>query len=135
MKTCIYCKVEQALVCFNKQPGNKDGLNNSCKKCRLAYRSAQKKANPRKFKNYHLKHYYNITIEQYDELYLVQGGNCAICKLHSGNFERQLHVDHCHKTGQVRGLLCISCNRGIGFLQDSRTNLQAADAYLAKFTE
>ena len=135
MKTCIYCKVEQELIYFSKQPGNKDGLNNSCKKCRNVYKATRKKANPRKFKNYHLQHHYNITIEQYDELYLVQDGRCAICKTHSDNLNGPLHVDHSHVTGKVRGLLCLSCNRGIGFLKDSRINVQAADVYLAKFTE
>lgn len=61
-------------------------------------------------------------ITQYD-------GRCAICAgpCPSG---RQLAVDHDHITGQVRGLLCANCNRGIGLLQDSAAVAQAAADYL-----
>lgn len=130
MKTCIKCKVAQAFVYFDKQPGNKDGFNNSCKKCRKAYQAARKATNPKKFKDYKLQERYNITIAQYDQMYLAQSGCCAIC--HTGS-NKSLHVDHCHKTGKVRGLLCLSCNRGIGFLKDSRELLKAADEYLTAF--
>jgi hypothetical protein len=55
----------------------------------------------------------------------AQGGLCKIC-----GKEKRLVVDHCHETGQVRGMLCFSCNTGIGQLGDSVDMLKAAIAYL-----
>jgi hypothetical protein len=65
---------------------------------------------------------YGITVAQYEELLESQGGVCAICgrpetRIQQGKVKR-LHVDHCHSTGVVRGLLCAACNTGIGLLQD-----------------
>ncbi len=71
---------------------------------------------------------YGITNEEYRVLLLVQGGNCAIC----GNSPngRGLVIDHCHTTGQVRGLLCTTCNAGIGCLRDNLDLLASASSYL-----
>jgi len=66
----------------------------------------------RAFRKWHLKKNYGITPEQYDEMLERQGGGCAICGKPPG--ETALHVDHCHETGRVRGLLCFSCNAGLG---------------------
>lgn len=56
---------------------------------------------------------YGITEQQYDQLYTKQDGCCAVCKRHSSSFKKRLSVDHDHKTGDVRGLLCVHCNRYI----------------------
>lgn len=72
---------------------------------------------------------YGLTIEEYDELLVAQGYVCAICGgLNPDN--RRLAVDHCHKTGQVRGLLCDLCNRGLGLFLDEVTRLRQAAKYL-----
>ena len=67
-----------------------------------------------------LKNLYNITLEEYEELDKRQNSLCAICGQvnKSGN---RLGVDHCHKTGRVRGLLCFRCNTALGLLDDSST--------------
>lgn len=54
---------------------------------------------------------YGITEEQYDEIYRTQQGCCAVCKRAASNFKHRLAVDHDHKTGEIRGLLCLHCNR------------------------
>src|SRR6266496_6688256 len=54
---------------------------------------------------------YGITEKQYDELYRKQEGRCAVCKRAASSFRRRLSIDHDHKTGEIRGLLCLSCNR------------------------
>jgi len=54
---------------------------------------------------------YGITEADYERMYTAQNGCCAICKKHSSNFKRRLNIDHNHKTGQVRGLLCYRCNK------------------------
>lgn len=67
---------------------------------------------------------YGLTPEQFAQMHADQAGRCAIC----GDTCRC--VDHDHKTGKVRGLLCGSCNRALGFLKDSADICAAAAAYL-----
>ena len=75
---------------------------------------------------------------EYHELLARQGGACAVC--HDKNNsettmrrgKRGLHVDHDHKTGQVRGLLCNGCNRALGFTGDRPEVLRAAADYLER---
>ena len=73
---------------------------------------------------------YGITEEIYEKILVAQKGVCAIC----GNHQRykRLAVDHDHKTGQVRGLLCENCNRGLGRFFDSTFRLRNALSYLEK---
>lgn len=68
---------------------------------------------------------YGLTEKEYNDLLDRQGHKCALCRK-----EKRLQVDHCHKTGKVRGLLCSSCNTGIGRLGDDVDGLKAAIAYL-----
>jgi hypothetical protein len=77
------------------------------------------------------KKLYGITIEQYWEMVNQQNNLCAVCK-NPPNINN-LAVDHCHKTGKVRGLLCQSCNSGIGKLRDNKELLLAAIQYLDKY--
>lgn len=76
-----------------------------------------------------LKRKFGMTIAEYDSLLESQGGACAICKKPCPT-GRRLAVDHDHKTGAVRGLLCHSCNLGIGKLGDDPERLLAAAKYL-----
>lgn len=71
-----------------------------------------KRANPEKVRQYELKAKYGLTPEAYTELYIKQDGKCAICCIQFDIVNRTVipHVDHCHDTGQVRGLLCAPCN-------------------------
>lgn len=73
-----------------------------------------------------------LTIEQYEKMYLDQDGCCKICRRLSVEFKRALHVDHCHETGKVRGLLCHNCNHLIGNAYDSIIILESAIRYLAE---
>lgn len=65
----------------------------------------------------------------FDSLYQIQGGSCAICKRHQLDLGRTLHVDHDHKTGQIRGLLCDICNGKMGVLEDM-TFIEKGKKYL-----
>lgn len=49
-------------------------------------------------------------------------GHDTFCKKHSSEFTKQLHVDHCHKTGKIRGLLCYHCNVAVGFYENTELN-------------
>jgi hypothetical protein len=81
---------------------------------------------------------YDINSLLYKRLLNKQKGLCAVCKSkeqgrdHRSNKKIKLAVDHCHKTGKIRGLLCGNCNRGLGIFKDSREILQSAIIYLQK---
>lgn len=77
----------------------------------------------------HLKKTYGLTLDDYEALVLKFGGKCGICQT-LFRCSKDQNIDHCHKTGKVRGLLCRSCNQGIGQLGDSPERLRAAAAYL-----
>jgi len=74
-----------------------------------------------------LKYYYGMSLADYDALLLRQNGACAICKQ---TFAQNLCVDHSHVTGKVRGLLCHSCNLGLGLFKDDPRLTRAATAHL-----
>lgn len=76
---------------------------------------------------YNRKRKLGITKEKYTELLEGQKGVCSICKQ---TCTKSLAVDHDHTTGKIRGLLCNSCNRGLGYLKDSIDILKAATSYL-----
>ena len=81
-------------------------------------------------KDAYLRSKYSITEATYWAIYQKQGGKCAICGC--AQRYKSLAVDHDHKTGMVRGLLCEQCNRGLGRFFDSTLRLRNAIAYLEK---
>lgn len=72
------------------------------------------------------KKVYGISLADYEVMFERQGGACAICK----RTGLTLCVDHCHLTGEVRGLLCVQCNSALGFCRDDPALLRAAAEYL-----
>ena len=87
-------------------------------------------SNKKKQKEYDLKKKYGITQEQYNELYNKQNGCCIVCKKPQSELKKILCIDHNHKTGKVRGLLCDNCNSGIGLLKEDINILTNAINYL-----
>ena len=79
-----------------------------------------------------LKSLYGITQADYDRLLALQYGRCAICGTTKPGTRGTWRVDHDHRTGQVRGLLCDRCNLGIGYMQDDPDILIAAARYVMK---
>lgn len=77
---------------------------------------------------------YGLTEVDYERLLEEQGGKCAICLTRPEDFTwgSILHIDHCHDTGKVRGLLCPPCNTGMGKLKDNPDMLRRAADYLEK---
>lgn len=94
-----------------------------CNKCRDRRRSAT------------LRRLYKVTLEEYEELAALQNWVCWICKGKVTSKKGNLLVDHSHKTGKTRGLLCTKCNAGIGGLCDSIEMLERAIEYLREFGE
>ncbi len=74
---------------------------------------------------------FRLTIEDYENLLQSQNGVCAICKQACAT-GRRLAVDHCHQTGNVRGLLCGKCNRGLGYFKDDASLIYQAYNYLSQ---
>lgn len=96
---------------------------------RAIARYRQTEHGKRRTKSANLQSDYGITIERFEEMLEAQNNSCAIC---STLFTDQIrpHVDHCHDSGIVRGLLCRQCNIGIGLLRDDPLILSAAFDYL-----
>ena len=96
------------------------------------YRNMPKNKEKKKsyMRDWKLMNAYGLTPQDWDDMYISQGGSCAICGTHQSNLKKRLHVDHCHDTGKVRGLLCMSCNNGIGSMKDNIEILANAIKYL-----
>jgi hypothetical protein len=121
---------------------HKDSLKNKQYQKEYYFRNRAKKLKARKLlymntpydvrlaKNNALKHAYKITVEDYDKKLKEQNYCCAICNKHRDEFKRNLSVDHDHKTGKVRSLLCIICNTNVGVVEDK---LEMIQKYLNKY--
>jgi Recombination endonuclease VII len=123
MKACSKCYQIKGLNEFSITPsGHPRG---ACKPCRV-----NANIGPDAKRRY-LKRSYGLTLDQYNEHMRAQEGRCKICKSHySDQPHGTLSIDHNHETGQVRGLLCGSCNRALGLFGDDPTLLTKAAAYL-----
>lgn len=102
---------------------------------RLAYEKERSKLPHRMQMNKaaSLRHHYGASVSTFDRLLAAQGGVCAICLLPPAQTSRtsmSLHVDHCHATKEIRGLLCHSCNAGLGRFKDDAARLERAACYL-----
>jgi hypothetical protein len=89
------------------------------------YRSLVQARNRKRWRGYELKYKYGLSLEGYDKISRRQKGACAICKARG-----RLCVDHCHRTKVVGGLLCQSCNSGLGFFGDSPATMLTGATYL-----
>jgi hypothetical protein len=160
MKQCSNCKEIKNLEFFGTRPDGKLKKRSWCKYCEKMRRQLPENVNKDKIRskalwrkiqtnpelrqtrlfkireskkkqpNYWRKDLlkrYNLTVENYNKLVVIQNNKCKICQVLPRTY---LYVDHCHKTGIIRGLLCQKCNSGIGLLQDSVEILQKAINYL-----
>lgn len=142
MIICKKCNIEKDNDCFRARKDSSIGYQYWCRECENIANKARYKPKPkrvskalpdtkeRKFKRM-IKHRYNLTTEEYESMYLKQNKSCAICykKLQLGS-PKGLYIDHNHKTGKVRGLLCPSCNSAIGKLKEDIDIFKRAIDYL-----
>ena len=128
MKKCSKCGEQKPLSEFHKDKNRKLGVRVYCKICSKLKPEERKQYN----KTYQLKSLYGLTNEDYERLKTEQNGNCGICeeKLDDGF---GTHVDHNHKTGAVRAILCRKCNLLLGMAKDSTNILESAIMYLNKY--
>lgn len=140
MKTCSRCNKSKGVSEFNRHLAAKDGLSSRCRECcsehwamngeryrhdkNLRQRESYR-LNPEKHKSRTRKSVYGISEDQYRQLVCDQAGRCAIC-----NRVTQLCVDHDHKSGRVRGLLCRVCNTYLGMVEESEAPFYRAIQYL-----
>lgn len=116
IKTCSSCKIEKTIKDFSKNIGTKDKLQNACNSC---------KAQMTRNWKYAMK---NGDIER---MIVEQGGCCAICLKKTDD----IVLDHCHKTGTIRQMLCRKCNAVLGMCDDNILILKASIEYINKWTE
>jgi hypothetical protein len=157
--TCVKCgKAKDASEFYLRKRKLANGLvasypRRDCKKCsgkrysnwiskegnRKSNKETQRewaKNNPDRCENARLKYRFGITLAQYKELLQAQNYSCAICKITTEEYAKiskhKFHVDHCHDTGEVRGLLCNNCNVSLGGFKDKKEILESAIAYLTR---
>lgn len=111
-KLCRGCNTVRPRPDFRRNKYQLDGLTGRCKDC-LRDEWRQKK--------------YGLSRDEYLSMLTGQGFSCAVC---GSRNSRSLVIDHDHSNGEVRGILCDNCNRGIGLLGDSIENLKSAARYL-----
>lgn len=144
MKKCTKCERELPLQRFgSKSWTNQDGSKTFTKKshCRDCINQSNLERyhnNPQTKKAHRSASYrhrikcYGITEDDYDRMLKEQGDKCKSCKEAS---ERTLNIDHCHKTGKVRGLLCNNCNTALGHAKDDVERLKLLIRYLEENNE
>ena len=119
---------------YHKDSSRNDGITSYCKQCKLKINNRWRDSNPEELKQSQRrtrrKKMYGVSREDYDYMLIDQNNECAICRSPIGY---ESAVDHDHETGKVRGLLCGSCNKGLGFFKDNIDSLKAAAKYLEKF--
>ncbi|MEU6667686.1 endonuclease VII domain-containing protein [Streptomyces sp. NPDC046727] len=113
-KLCRACGQVRPHSEWHRNATASDGLSTRCKACRAALGRED-----------HLRRKYGLTQAERDELIASQGGVCRICLT-----AVPAHVDHCRKTGRVRGVLCFSCNAALGQFKDQPEAIRRAAAYV-----
>lgn len=150
LKICKKCNIKKQKKMFHtRKRVNKSGealiyYYGMCKKCWHEKNKLWRKLNPGKdcyhkrhpvrhklniFKS-KLKKKFGISVEEYNKMLFDQNGLCKICGCDGNSLGKRLAVDHCHKTGKIRGLLCHHCNLGLGNFSDSAAILTRATQYL-----
>lgn len=143
-KNCFSCGKDKKLIDFSPNRARKDGYSAWCRICMKEYRTkpdVKKRAYTRakiywrekqtKWDNYYNQKRYGITSEERIEIQKKQNNQCAICEK---NFveKRYIFLDHDHKTGKIRELLCRECNFILGYANDNTKILQSSIRYLQK---
>lgn len=159
-KRCGICQIYLPIDEFGKDKSNKDGLCHCCKVCRATQQREYRKKNPeiikkirekrkplqkeynnrpeikRKIADQFLRKSFNLSIDDYEKMLTLQNGVCYICKGEETSVRNsRLAVDHNHKTGKIRGLLCSNCNRALGLFKDDKKIILAAANYLEEKDE
>lgn len=145
MKSCRICKQRLPISAFSLKKNSFTIMATACDTCRLKPAVTWGQRNPEKMalslrrfqlsggaRRGRLKAKYGLTETEYEALLAAQGGVCAICGApEPGGLYKPLHIDHCHASKKVRGLLCTNCNRGLGYFGDDPSRLRIAATYVS----
>jgi hypothetical protein len=139
VKPCSKCRQQFPLSEFyswkvkTKTKGERIRYRYICKACDRTEKRKRDKRTTEERAAKHLMDKYGITPEEKENLLRLQDGKCGICpRTEPGGRYNVFHVDHCHITGKVRGLLCDRCNRALGLFKDDEQNCIRASQYLAQ---
>lgn len=139
LKLCPNCKQSKTIEEFPLNRTRKNGVAGFCKPCNKAYSKKWRLENRERkrtvTRNGDLSRQYGLSIDAYISMKNGQQGCCKIClkpetQLRKDGTQKDLSVDHCHKSGKVRGLLCNMCNRALGYFKENSDNLIRAASYL-----
>lgn len=129
MKNCTKCSKNKELSKFGNDKRKRDGLREACKECYNKYLKSWREKNKdhmkAKHREWHLRNTYDLSTDEVNIVAIKQDNKCAICKE-----AKKLYIDHNHKTGKFRGLLCNNCNAAIGQVHESIEKLKSAIEYL-----
>lgn len=154
-KVCNKCLIPKSILDFSKDASSSDGLRGYCRACGKIYWAAHSalpgnreklnaRARERAAKDRDKAHFterksriktrYGLSLEDLEEMRRQQKDECLLClgAFEPGWGKTGPSIDHCHKSGKVRGLLCHACNTALGKLQDSQEILARAIEYLKK---
>lgn len=141
-KICPGCKISKPFEEYHRNSSRRDGRCFHCKDCHLIRSRAYSKAKDRNANRARmLKVNYGITEEEYLHMFVRQGGVCACCGGEETKFSNRagaimnLSVDHCHKTGRVRALLCNECNTALGMLHEDPERVECLMKYVLNIKE
>lgn len=139
-KLCTMCKRYRPTECFSKHNQMKHGLNPSCRDC---VRNAPHNSSDAMFARNILNNY-GLAIDDYNRMSEEQNGRCYICKqlptawkinTKNGPIKPKLVVDHCHKTGRVRRLLCQRCNNLVARMESTGTTAETLSLVMRYINE
>jgi hypothetical protein len=143
---CNICNIEKDISEFEWQAG-RPNPRKSCKKCRnkkywediksdpikhrewLDNRNKHRNENKDLYKSRWMKSVYGITLNEFNDMIINQNGKCKICQSYFFS-TKNTHLDHCHSTGVIRGVLCTTCNTGLGMFKDDIGLLSKAILYI-----
>lgn len=125
-RLCPDCQTEKPLTEFVRNRSTPSGYGGYCRPCHNVRGSASVKKNHGTTRHYHLTQRYGIGEAEVQEMVEEQGGMCLICQRPLDS----VHVDHDHNTGAIRGILCFTCNVGLGNFKDDPWRLERAAEYL-----
>lgn len=152
MLKCTLCLETKPIESFSKDKYKSTGRRSQCKECNKKdhikryttdpegeknrtkiWRENNKDTLKLSYRKWSLKKNYGLTLEDYSNILKSQNNVCAICN--SLSYKKQLAVDHCHKTGKIRELLCGRCNTALGLVNDDLILIDKVRQYIEKHLE